>query len=508
MDEIIAASMQNTDAGQFPATPVMGVQTSGIPIVFVDGAGHDQTVMMANASFVRLSGLNESKVLQKPLAAALTKITVPANIAFIGEILALNQPGTLEIECRRANGAPYLMSVFHYPLRGSVDAPVQHILTFHKPNVQAVPYTPSTQETRMLYKHAPGFIATTEGAEHLLTFANDSFRQFTGYYRLEGLTVAEAMPEVVDQGFIALLDGVFNTGIPFIGKAVAFDLPDGKTGKTVRRYGDFVYEPVRDAEGKIIGLFCEGFDVTGQVEAEAAVMALKTKVAHTSRVNAMGTMAATMAHELNQPLSAIVNYSTGCLRLLGKPNADMDDIKEAMLAVQDAGNRAGAIIRTLRDLTDRRARTYAPFELKPVIQEALNLTRNACSAEIQLRTDIPNGLTLVGDRVQIQQVIINLVRNGCDAVADLEQQHVSVSATPLPDEVVVCVRDTGRGLSAGAAEEIFTWSDSNKEGGMGLGLSISRTIVETHGGRIWLEDSSSKGTEFRFSLPRKPNALV
>lgn len=264
---------------------------------------------------------------------------------------------------------------------------------------------------------------------------------------------------------------------------------------------------MRDANSNIVGLFCEGYDITKQKEAEAAVANLKTQVAHASRVNAMGTMATTLAHELNQPLTAILNFVTGGLRLLEHPGADIDVIRQAMLSIQESSERAASVIRTLRDLTDRRVRASTEFQLKLVVTEALNLVRNGCSVNTILYADIDPDLMIRGDRVQIQQVIINLVRNGCDAVAGVEEQKVYVTAHAMNDEVVVCVRDTGPGVAAESAQDIFTWVNSSKETGMGLGLSICRTIVEAHGGRIWLEDSSNAGSEFRFAIPVTSHAL-
>ena len=480
---------------------IMGAQSSPVPMLLIDGPACN-TILMANSSFLRMSGLDNAQIVGSPLATAIAGMMDAKNIAYITKGLALNQPATWELDSICADGSMTPVCVFDFPLFTAGSPEPQHILSFHEPRKAASPSTPTVAEMQSLYAHTPGFIAMSEGADHRVIFANESYKQYVGKSELEGLTVAEAMPEAVEQGFVSLLDNVFKTGIPFHGKGVPYEFQDTESGEVIRRYGDFVYAPVRDADAKIVGLFCEGYDVTKQKEAEASVTTLQTRVAHASRVNAMGTMATTMAHELNQPLTAILNYATGALRLLDRPDTDTDIIKQAILSIQESGERAASIIRTLRDLTDRRARAHAEFQLKPVIAEALNLVRNSCSVDTQLHADIAAGLAVTADRVQIQQVIINLVRNGCDATSGLKEQKVTVAAELSGDEVVVSVRDTGPGLAAESAQDIFTWVDSSKESGMGLGLSICRTIIETHGGRIWLEDSNTSGSEFRFSLPR------
>ena len=495
-------SGQGSVTGRF----VMGAHSSPIPILLLDGSA-SHTVLMANSSFLRMISGEDSQIIGQPLAYALKGLVDVPNIKSMKERLSLNQPGTWDIETTGPDGNMLPINVFDCPVQVAGSSQPQHILTFHVPVAHAAQSRLSVEEMRAIYMHAPGFIATTEGPDHRLTFANDSFKQYVGKRQLEGLTVTEAMPETVEQGFVELLDAVFATGIPYHGKSVPYEFPDAETGEVTRHYGDFVYVAVRDDDGKIVGLFCEGYDITKQKEAEAAVTTLKTKVAHASRVNAMGTMATTMAHELNQPLTAILNFSTGAVRLLDRPDADSDVMRQALTSIQESAERAASIIRTLRDLTDRRVRANSEFELKPVITEALNLVRNGCSVDTQLHAEIASDLSLNADRVQIQQVIINLVRNGCDAVSGLKEQKVSVGVEATDDEVIVSVRDTGTGLAAESAQDIFTWMDSSKESGMGLGLSICRTIVEAHGGRIWVEDSGEHGTEFRFTLPRKPADL-
>lgn len=490
------------DAGRF----VLGVQSSPLPVLIVEGTGQN-IILMANSSFLRMSGLEDSQIVGRTLDKILSAIMAAENIEFVKERLHDDKPATWKIDVQRPDGTAQTMCIFDYPLSISGSAPPQHLLTFFVTNEMAAHSIPTSSEMQALYLHAPGFIAITEGPDHRLTFVNESFKQYVGKRQLVGLRVAEAMPETVEQGFIDLLDDVLATGVPFHGKSVPYEFPDLETGEMTRRHGDFVYAAIRDANSNIVGLFCEGYDITPQKEAEAALVTLQTQAAHTSRVNAMGTMATTMAHELNQPLTAILNFASGALRLLEEPDVDIHSLRQATLSIEESGQRAAAIIRTLRDLTDRRVGPNAEVKLKPVVAEALNLVRTSCSVDVQLHADIAADLSLTVDRVQIQQVIINLVRNGCDAVAGLKVQKVSVTAEATEDEVIVSVRDTGLGVEAESTQRIFTWLDSTKEMDMGLGLSICRTIIVAHGGRIWLEDSSEHGSEFRFSLPRQATDL-
>lgn len=352
-----------------------------------------------------------------------------------------------------------------------------------------------------LYELAPGFIATSQGPEHRITFANASYRAFVGRERLVGMTVKEAMPEIIEQGFIVLLDQVYRTGEPFFGKNMPIGFVSKVTGNIEIRYCDFVYEAVRDSKNAITGLFCEGYDVTAQREAADKLSALQADLIHVSRVNAMGTMAATLAHELNQPLSAITNYTAGLLRTIDPKVQQTDRLLQALQGINEASQRAAEIIRNLRELTRRREPARAAFDLKPAVSECARLVKATIPPTVQLVEDIPEVLAMAADRVQIQQVVINLLRNACDAVLASERQVVTINARRQDGNLLVSVIDTGPGVPVEVAERIFSWSDSSKESGMGLGLSICRTIVEAHRGKIWLENSGSHGSEFCFSVP-------
>jgi two-component system sensor kinase FixL len=265
---------------------------------------------------------------------------------------------------------------------------------------------------------------------------------------------------------------------------------------------------VRDADNAITGLFCEGYDLTERHEAAHALYALQSEMIYHSRVNTMGTMATMLAHELNQPLSAIANYSAGILRLLDPTVPEAQSVIDAVEAIREASWRAAEIIRNLNEMTKRRKTAQVVFNLKAAVSECTRMVRATVSPSIGIVEDIPEALMLEADRVQIQQVIINLLRNACDAVAVADRQMVSVTAQVEGEKIVVCVGDTGPGVSVEAAQAIFSRIESPKIGGMGLGLSICRSILDAHLGRIWLDNSGSQGARFCFSLPRMPVPVV
>ena len=252
--------------------------------------------------------------------------------------------------------------------------------------------------------------------------------------------------------------------------------------------------------------FFTGFirDLTERQKTEARLQELQSELVHISRLTAMGEMASTLAHELNQPLSAISNYLKGSRRML----ADAEDERSATLrdALDKAGDqamRAGQIIRRLRDFVSRGESERRVESITKLVEEASALALVGVKDRgIKVRFQFDPAVDLVlADRVQIQQVLLNLIRNAMDAMEDVAGRDLVIAiATESIGHVRVSVADTGTGISPEIAEQLFQPFITTKRHGMGVGLSISRTIVEAHGGRIWVEPNPQGGTIFNFTL--------
>ena len=252
--------------------------------------------------------------------------------------------------------------------------------------------------------------------------------------------------------------------------------------------------------------FFTGFirDLTERQEVEARLQELQSELVHISRLTALGEMASALAHELNQPLSAIANYMKGSRRLL-RDRTDEQSllIREAMDKAAEQSLRAGEIIRRLRDFVARGETERRIESLKKLLEEASALalvgTRDR-GVRVVYRFDPGLDLVLV-DKVQIQQVILNLVRNAIESMEQSDRRELTIATERDPDGMAaVRITDTGTGISPGVASQLFQPFITTKPHGLGVGLSISRTIVESHGGRITVEPNPQGGTIFRFTV--------
>ena len=470
-------------------------------LTITDSAAPGKPIIFANDSFLALTGFRREEVVGESFTALMSRITDSGAIARIEAQFQASHTETIEVECRLEDRPTVLLSLRIDPVHDKYGTVVQHCMSFVDISAHIERVRHERDALHALYQHTPDFIVTTQGADHRFTFANNAFCQLVGDRPLVGKPVVEALPELATQGFIALLDGVFTTGEPFFGKSMPVDLRrgTGRSGET--RFVDFLYQAVRGPAGEITGIFCEGHDVTEQKRATEQLYKLQADVIHLARVSAIATTAGALAHELSQPLTAISNYVEVCCRLADMAKTSETQFAESLEGVRENSRRAGDIIRRLKGMTKRSKPQHEQFDLKDAIAETIKLVRIGACNGVSMRDRSKPGVMLNADRVQIQQVLTNLLRNGCEAVAARPHGRVTISTLARENRVIVSVRDNGTGLSPQTAASLFYWSESAKPEGMGIGLSICRTIIDAHGGNIWLENSDSDGTCFRFSLP-------
>jgi PAS domain S-box-containing protein len=247
-------------------------------------------------------------------------------------------------------------------------------------------------------------------------------------------------------------------------------------------------------------------DITDRKRALEALQAAQAQVAHIARVTTMGELAASIAHEVNQPLTAVVTNGNACLRWLAGANPNLDEARAAVTRIVKEGSRAADIIRKIRALLKKSPPQIEPVDLNELIQEVLALARHeilrsAVSARTELADDLP---AVPGDRVGLQQVILNLVMNAIEAtrmIAQGPRELVISSQRRGPDQVVIAVSDSGIGFDPNNLSRLFNAFFTTKPDGMGMGLSISRSMIETHGGRLWATPNEGPGATFRFALP-------
>jgi two-component system sensor kinase FixL len=260
---------------------------------------------------------------------------------------------------------------------------------------------------------------------------------------------------------------------------------------------------IRDGNGKAVRAVGAMQDLTERNRTEAEIRRMQAELIHVSRLSAMGTMASTLAHELNQPLAAISNFLSGTKRIAERPEVPREILLEALDGAEAASGRAGEILRRLRDLVSRGKVSVQTEHLPELIEEArvLAFDETALGIKCHLALD-PRAAWVKVDRIQIQQVMINLVRNAVEAMAGSGRREVAIRTRPAGAMIEIEVADTGPGIPPENIESLFSEFMTTKSEGMGLGLPISRTIIEAHGGAIRAENRPDGGAAFVFTLQK------
>jgi C4-dicarboxylate-specific signal transduction histidine kinase len=332
----------------------------------------------------------------------------------------------------------------------------------------------------------PGFLATALSA---LAF---------NYYFLPPIYSFGPKPEEIPRLV------VFTVSALFVGTLSA---AERSATESLRRARDVLKGTVQELQKSNEALQTESLE---RKHAEEARREAQAELARVSRVTTMGELTASLAHEVNQPIAASVTNANTCLRWLTRDHPDVEEARAAAMRIVKDGTRAAEIVKRIRLLFKKSTPQRELMEVNEAIREMIVLlrseaTRYKITVRMELAADLP---PIMGDRVQLQQVLMNLIMNSIDAMKEVDgaRELVVKSQRTEKEEVLVSVSDTGVGLPPQQADQIFNAFFTTKPHGTGMGLRISRSIVESHGGRLWAADNSPRGASFHFALPTKIEA--
>ena len=262
----------------------------------------------------------------------------------------------------------------------------------------------------------------------------------------------------------------------------------------------------RDEQGRPVGTLETNNDITARKQAQESLQQVQTELAHVSRVTTLGELTASIAHEVNQPLTAVCANAAAALRWLAAQPPNMEEARQTLSGIVADGRRASEIIKRIRGLVKKAPQQIEQLDINEAIREVIDLTRGemrktGVSLQTQLVADLP---PVSGDRIQLQQVILNLIINAIEAMsgASGERRELLIGTEKNgSNEVLVVVRDSGPGLDAESFDRLFDAFYTTKPDGIGMGLAISRSIIAGHGGRLWATPNVPRGAIFQFTLP-------
>lgn len=339
--------------------------------------------------------------------------------------------------------------------------------------------------------------------EGRIIYVNPAFCRMTGYSADELIGLRPPMPYWVPEEYDATISAhqkVLAGQAPSEGVELPLQRKNGE------RFDALIYEaPLIDAEGRHTGWMGSVLDVTERKRAEDLARQQQEKLQFTARLVTMGEMASTLAHEINQPLSAISSYTTGCINRLDAGDLSRDELRETLNKLATQAQRAGRVIRRVYDFVRRSEPQRTPCDIKEIIEDAVGLIEaDARKLGVKIALKLPDSLPNIhADRIMVEQVLLNLMRNGMDAMQTTRSDRKQLVVTTSLDDkcILVSVADNGSGIAQQAAAHLFEPFFSTKPEGMGMGLNICRSIIEFHHGRLWVDANPDGGTVFRFTLP-------
>jgi PAS domain S-box-containing protein len=359
----------------------------------------------------------------------------------------------------------------------------------------------SEERWRKLFESVPVGVNLV-GRRRRYVAANPAFQRMTGYSEAElrGLSPLDITHED-DLAAAEAIIAAQEAGQPYVQHREKRYLR--KDGEVIWTEVDAFLVPVAGSAPFLAGI---AVDVTERKRAEEALRVAQTELAHAARLTTLGELTASIGHEINQPLAGIASNGAAALNWLNRQEPNLDEARDALTRIVRDSARVGEVIRGLRGLAKKSGQQLARLDIDEVIREVLALTTGELRRHgIALQTDLAAGdRPVLGDRVQLQQVLLNLIMNGIDAmrgVTERTRELIVSSAFADLGIVLVSVEDTGAGLDPAVEQRIFEPFFTTKSEGLGMGLSICRSIVEGHHGRLWMSPREPHGAVIRFTIP-------
>jgi len=402
-------------------------------------------------------------------------------------------------------GGDFWNDVYFSPVRGAsgeITAVIAFIrdITMNKRAEQAL--RESEEKFRNLAEQSPNMIFINKGGR--VVYANRRCEEIMGYKREEFYSQGFSFLSLQAPEFKELVKANFfrhMNGEDIAPHEITLLTKEGRRIEAIITPKVIRYE----GENAVLGIVT---DISERKLAEKESQQHLAELTRAWHINTIGEMASGLAHELNQPLCAILNYSNGCVRMIQRDNIEPDKIRSAVEQIAVQAERAGDIIRRIRSLVAKREPCRSTVDINNIVGEAIAMVKaEARQKNITIHCELADDIRPVeADRVEIQQVILNLVKNAFEAITDSEadRREVTISTSSKENDTIeLAVNDTGKGLLPETCDRIFDSFYTTKDQGLGVGLSLSRRIVEAHGGQIWAESGNGSGATFRFTLPKE-----
>jgi PAS domain S-box-containing protein len=432
---------------------------------------------------------------------------LPQVVAAFAESVSTGQPYCVEHRCRRADGVYRWFQVRALAVRddGGQITGWYVVLTDIDDLKRAEDAIGASERNLTLIVNTIPALAWTATADGRAEFFNQHYLDFVG------LTAEQAR----DWGWTSAVHPDDMKNMADTWQRIMTSGAPGESEARLRRHdGEYRWflfrtNPLRDEKGNIVKWYGINTDIQDRKLAEDALDRARSELAHVARVTTLSALTASIAHEVNQPLSGIITNASTCLRMLDASPPNVDGARETAKRMLRDGNRASDVITRLRALFSKREFAFESLDLNDAAREVIALSssdmqRNRVMLQLELADDLPR---VIGDRIQLQQVILNLLRNALDAMAELydrPRQLLIRTEQEDGDHVRVTVRDAGVGVDRGSIDKLFDAFYTTKSEGMGVGLSVSRSIIESHHGRIWATPNEESGATFAFSIPSGP----